>query len=106
MDGQISSDVDQIPDLGLEQALNSPPVFLIVVFFGFLASMVCFAAFEPKRSTISLLSLYTLLIGLVIYLILAFSDPFQGATGIDPTSLGYVLEQLPAISGLNDKIKR
>jgi hypothetical protein len=35
-----------------------------------------------------------LLIGLVTYLILAYSDPFQGATGIEPTSLEYVLNQI------------
>jgi len=94
---RILSDVDQISDLRLnrvEQALSRPPFFLVVVVFGFLASVVCFGAHEPNRSTVALLSVYTMLIGLVIYLILAYSDPFQGATGIEPTSLQYVLQQI------------
>lgn len=94
---RIIADVDLISDLRLtrlELALAKPPVFLIVVFFGFLITMVCFGAHAPTRLILMLLSLYTLLIGLVVYLILAYSDPFQGATGIDPTSLQYVLDQI------------
>jgi hypothetical protein len=94
---RIISDVDQISDLRLsrlEQALAKPPLFLIVVIFGFLATMVCFGPNKPHRQTVALLSLYTLLVGLVIYLILAYSDPFQGSTGIEPTSLEFVLEQI------------
>jgi hypothetical protein len=94
---RIISDVDLISDLRLvrlEQALAKPPLFLVVVVFGFLVTMVCFGAHQPSRRTVTLLSLYTLLIGLVIYLILAYSDPFQGATGIEPVSLEYVLEQI------------
>ena len=94
---RIISDVDLISDLRLvrlEQALAKPPLFLIVVIFGFLTTMVCFGPHEPNRLTLGLLSLYTQLIGLVIYLILAYSDPFQGSTGIDPTSLQFVLDQI------------
>jgi hypothetical protein len=94
---RINSDVDQISDLRLtrlEQALAKPPLFLIVVIFGFLATMVCFGPHQPNRLTIVLLSLYTMLVGLVIYMILAFSDPFQGSTGIDPTAIEFVLEQI------------
>ena len=94
---RIISDVDLVSDLRLirlEQALAKPPLFLIVVIFGFLITMVCFGPHEPNRLTVFLLSLYTLLIGLVIYLILAYSDPFQGSTGIEPTSLKFVLEEI------------
>lgn len=94
---RIISDVDAISDLRLsrlEQALAKPPLFLIVVVFGFLITMVCFGPHEPRRLTLTLLSFYTLLIGLVIYLILAYSDPFQGATGIEPTSLEFILDQI------------
>jgi FtsH-binding integral membrane protein len=75
-------------------ALAKPPLFLIVVIFGFLATMVCFGPHQPNRPTIVLLSLYTLLVGLVIFMILAFSDPFQGSTGVDPTAIEFVLEQI------------
>lgn len=96
---RIISDVDMVSDLRLsrlEQALAKPPMFLLVVIFGFLTTMVCFGPHEPNRQTVTLLSLYTLLIGLVIYLILAYSDPFQGATGIEPTSLQFVLDEIRA----------
>jgi len=94
---RIISDVDMLSDLRLsrlEQAFASPPLFLVVVIFGFLVTMVCFGSHEPNRLTVTLLSFYTLLIGLVIYLILAYSDPFQGATGIEPESLEFVLKQI------------
>lgn len=94
---RIISDVAMVYDLRLtrlEQALAKPPLFLIVVVFGFLATMACFGPHSPNRLTVVLLTLYTSLIGLVIYLILAYSDPFQGATRIEPTSLQYVLQQI------------
>jgi hypothetical protein len=94
---RIISDVSLVYELRLtrlEQALAKPPLFLIVVVFGFLITMACFGPHPPNRLTVGLLAMYTSLIGLVIYLILAFSDPFQGSTGIDPASLKYVLEQV------------
>ncbi len=94
---RITSDMDMVSDLRLtrlEQALAKPPLFLIVVVFGFLATMVCFGPHRPNRLTLVLLTFYTSLIGLVIYLILAYSDPFQGVTGIDPVSLQFVLQQI------------
>jgi len=94
---RIISDVDLVSDLRLsrlEQAMAKPPLFLIVVIFGFLATMVCFGPHAPNRFTLVLLSFYTTLVGLVIYLILAYSDPFQGATRIDPAALQFVLQQI------------
>lgn len=94
---RVLSDIDQISDLRLnrvEQALAKPPLFLVVVIFGFLVSVVCFGPHDPRRSTLVFLSLYTMLIGLVIYLILAYSDPFQGDTQIEPVSLQFVLQRI------------
>lgn len=94
---RIIADVDLVNDLRLtrlEQALAKPPLFLIVVVFGFLVTMACFGPHPPNRLTVSLLIMYTSLIGLVIYLILAYSDPFQGATGIEPASLEYILREI------------
>ena len=94
---RIISDVDFVNDLRLtrlEQAFAKPPLFLFVVVFGFLVTMACFGPHPPSRLTVGLLTMYTSLIGLVIYLILAYSDPFQGSTGIDPVSLKYVLQQV------------
>ena len=94
---RIVADVDAIGDhrlSRLEQALSKPPIFLAVVVLGFLVTMIYFGINEPTRVLVSLLSLYTALVGVVVFLILAFSDPFQGATGIDPTPFEYMLERM------------
>lgn len=94
---RIIEDVDAIPDYRLsrlEHALAKPPFFLLVVFFAFLVTMVFFGVHRPSIVIISLVSMYTILVGLVLHLILAYSDPFQGMIGIDPTSLEYVLERM------------
>lgn len=91
---RIIGDVDLISDYRLsrlEQALAQPPLFLVVVIFGFFVTMLCLGLHEPSRPLIVLVALYMAFVGLVIYLILAFSDPFQGAPGVDTAPLEYVL---------------
>ena len=46
----------------------------------------------PHRAIVVLLSFYTVFVGVVIYLILAMSDTFQGATAVDSAPLEYMLE--------------
>jgi ABC-type tungstate transport system substrate-binding protein len=41
-----------------------------------------------------LVSLYTVFVGLVLYLVLALSDPFQGEIDVTPTSFEYLVETL------------
>jgi len=94
---RLITDVDRIADYRLsrlEQALAHPPFFLIVVCCGFFLTMVCLGIHPPARSLIVLIALYMTFVGLIIYLILAFSDPFQGVPGIDPAPLEYVLQQM------------
>jgi hypothetical protein len=43
-----------------------------------------------------LLSLYAIFVGVVIYLMLAMSDPFQGAWGVDTAPMEYALEKMQA----------
>jgi len=38
--------------------------------------------------------LFTVFVGLVLYLVLALSDPFQGYLGVAPTSFEYLVETL------------
>ena len=69
-------------------------MFVHIVIFGFLVTMACFGAYRPQAPLVGLISLYTLFIGFVLYLILSLSDPFQGAIGIDPTAFERLAEAL------------
>ena len=93
----ILADVDAISDhrlTRLDAALAQPPVFVHIVIFGFLVTMACFGAYRPQGPLVGLISLYTLFIGFVLYLVLSLSDPFQGAIGIDPTAFERLAETL------------
>lgn len=93
----ILADIDTMSDyrlIRLNHSLAKPPVYILVIIFGFLVSMACFGAYQPHFPLIALVSLCTLFIGMVLYLILAMSDPFQGATIIDPTPFEYLIEAL------------
>ena len=83
----ILADVDAISDnrlIRLNGALAEPPVYINVVFFGFLVTMACFGAYRPQVPLVALVSLYTAFVGLVLYLIVSLSDPFHGAMGLGP----------------------
>lgn len=98
----IEQDVDVISDtrlLRLHSALAKPPVYLYVIIFGFLVTMACFGTYRPQPPLVVLVSLYTSFIGLVMYLILALSDPFQGAFGVDPATLERLLDKLGPDNG-------
>ena len=88
-------DVDLISDYRLsrkQQAIEQPPFFMIIVFFAFLVTMVCFGLYRPVPVFVVLMSLHVLLVGLSISLILSLSDPFEGMLGIDPVPFEEVLE--------------
>ena len=91
----IIADIDSLSDhrlIRLNHSMAKPPVYVLVIIFGFLVSMACFGAYQPNFPLIALFSLCTLFIGMVLYLILAMSDPFQGAIIIDPTPFEYLIE--------------
>ncbi|MGI9521963.1 MAG: hypothetical protein ACR2PG_09980 [Hyphomicrobiaceae bacterium] len=93
----IEQDVDVINDARLQRlngALAQPPVYIYVIIFGFFVTMACFGAYRPQRPLIILASFYTSFVGLVLYLILALSDPFQGGFGVAPDTFVQLLENL------------
>jgi hypothetical protein len=99
---QIQADTDKVSDyrlIRLDSALSEPPVYINVIIFGFLVTMACFGAYRPQGPLVALVSLYTVFIGLVLYLILALSDPFQGGIGVDPTTFEHLVESLRAENG-------
>ena len=92
----LAADIDLISDLRLtrlDNALAEPPIYLIVIIFGFMVTMACFGAFKPQTPVVALVTLYTLFVGLVLYLIVTLSDPFQGI-GVEPTSFEYLVKKL------------
>jgi uncharacterized membrane protein YheB (UPF0754 family) len=96
---RIVADVDKISEYRLarlQQSVTQTPVILLVVSLGFLLTMVFFGLYQPGGLVIVMMSLYMLFIGLVIYLILAYSDPFQGMPGVDTAPFEYVIERMQA----------
>jgi transcriptional regulator of NAD metabolism len=92
-------DVDRISDFRLarlQQSREQKSIVLYVVLFGYLVTMVYFGIYQPRAALVSLLSLYTVFVGVILYFMLAMSDPFQGATAIDSAPLEYVLEAMRA----------
>jgi len=93
----ILADTDELSDyrvVRLDAALANPPVYIYVIMFGFLVTMACFGVYRPQTPLIVLVTLYTLFVGLVLYLVLAMSDPFQGSFGVEPVSFEYLVETL------------
>lgn len=94
---RIIADVDLLPDYRLSRlgaAFAKPPFYLVVVLFAYLFTMLRLALYPQSRAVVTIAALYVLLIGMIVFLIHAFSDPFHGATGVDPAPLEYLLEKL------------
>ena len=93
----IAADIDALSDhrvIRLDAALAGPPIYVNVMIFGFLVTMACFGAYRPQAPLVVLVSLYTLFVGLVLFLILKLSDPFQGDISVAPTAFEYLVETL------------
>ena len=93
----IVADIDALSDYRitrLDAALADPPIYVKVIIFGFLVTMACFGAYRPQAPLIVLVTLYTVFVGLVLYLVLALSDPFQGDISVAPTAFEYLVETL------------
>ena len=93
---QMMGDIDQLYDfrrIRLNNTLAQPPVYTFVIVLGFLITAACFGVYRPQGPLIVLVSFYTAFIGVVLYLILSLSDPFQGRVGISP----YLFENLVEI---------
>ena len=93
----ILTDLDALSDhrvIRLDAALAEPPVYVYIIIFGFLVTMACFGVYRPQAPLIVLVTMYTIFIGLVLYLVLALSDPFQGSFGVASTPFEYLVETL------------
>jgi hypothetical protein len=82
----LVADFDTVSDnrlIRLDGALSDPPIYTQVVITGFLIAMACFGAYGSRPPLIALVALYSLFVGLVLYLIISMSDPFQGGMVIE-----------------------
>jgi len=61
--------------------------------------MASFGVDQHRAPVLLLVTLYTLFVGLVLYIVLALSDPFQASFGIAPTSFEYLVETLQSEIG-------
>lgn len=94
---RILANVDTISDyrmIRLVKALMKHPVYVYVVIFGFLIAMACFGPYRPQPLLVILLTLFSSLVGLLLFLILTLSDPFQGDIGVRPATFEYLIETL------------
>jgi hypothetical protein len=93
----IAADIDALSDhrfIRLDTALAKPSVYVNVIILGFLVTMACFGAYRPQGPLVALVSIYTVFVGLVLFLIVKLSDPFQGAISVPPTAFEYLVETL------------
>ena len=93
----IVADIDTLSDhrfIRLDAALAKPPVYVYVNSFGFLVTMACFGAYRPQGPLVVLVSITTVFVGLVLFLIMKLSDPFQGDIGVTPAAFEYLVETL------------
>ena len=93
----ILADLDVVSDnrlVRLNGAFSKPAVYTNVVVFGFLVTMACFGVYRPQPVLVALVSLYTLFVGLGLYLIIALSDPFRGGMALEPTAFRLLAETL------------
>jgi hypothetical protein len=98
----LIADVDLISDHRLsllQQAGERPTRILIVVFFGYLISMVYFGVYRPRPIVVGLVTLYTMLVGVALYLVLAGSEPFDHASTVSSAPLELLLEVMRADMG-------
>jgi hypothetical protein len=93
----ILADLDALSDyrvIRLDSALAQAPIYVPVIIFGFLVTMACFGVYRPHLPLVALVTLYTVFVGLVLYLVLAMSDPFQGNFGVAPAPFEHLVETL------------
>ncbi len=96
----IQTEIDRVTDFRLARlnnALAQPPVYAFVTILGFLIAMACFGVYRPQGPLVCLVTLYTSFVGIVLYLILTLSDPFQGFISIEPDLYERLVDYLRTI---------
>jgi hypothetical protein len=83
----LITDIDEVSDyrqFRLFQALPDPLQFLFVALVGFLCTIASFSVYEFGRARVMLAGTYCLLIGVVVYAMLALANSFEGPMALTP----------------------
>jgi hypothetical protein len=79
----------------LNAALGTPPAYGFAILLGLLITITFFGVYRPQPPLVAFLVLYTAFVGLMLYFILALSDPFQGGIGLNPTLYENLIAEQP-----------
>ena len=71
---------------------SGTPIFLYVAVLGFLWTMIFLSVYAPAGKAITYLSAYSAFFGIVIYIILALSNYFEGVGGVTPEAFEFLSE--------------
>ena len=71
---------------------SGTPIFLYVAILGFLWTMAFLSVYAPAGKAITYLSAYSAFFGIVIYIILALSNYFEGIGGVTPETFEFLSE--------------
>ena len=96
---RILSDISIFSDhrlIRLDKSLAAPPVFIYVVMIGYLISLGFFGIYPAQVRLVVSVSICSVFVGSIVYLVLALSDPFQGAFRSDPAVFEHLLATLQA----------
>jgi hypothetical protein len=81
----------------LTKITNTVPVFLYVAFLAFLWSNAMLSVFTPRNKAVFFIGGYCSIVGIVIYVILAMSNYFDGIGAVTPDSLEYLSNYIRAL---------
>ncbi len=90
---QMIDDIDNVSDSRVKRLTKiskSIPVFLYVAFLAFLWSNAMLSVFTPRNNAVVFIGGYCAFVGVVIYVILAMGNYFDGIGAVTPDSLEYL----------------
>ncbi len=90
---RIIDDIDAVSDSRvnrLTKITTRVPVFLYVAFLAFLWSNAMLSVFTPRNKAVVFIGAYCAFVGIVIYVILALNNHFEGVGAVTPDSLEYL----------------
>jgi hypothetical protein len=93
----LITDIDEISDyrqFRIFQALPDPLQFLFVALFGFLCTIASFSVYKFGRARALLAGTYCLLIGVVVYAMLALANSFEGPMTLTPRPMEVAYKQI------------
>ena len=92
---RLAADVDALSTSRAARLIkrdSGTPIFLYVAIVGFLWTMAFLSVYAPAGRAVTYLSAYSAFFGIVIYIILALSNYFEGIGGVTPVAFEFLAE--------------